>query len=118
MSTGSFDRKLALCNWAEALDSKNLYEESAKKYGEAIAIDANFALAYNGLGFALLGQERFDEAIEQCRKAAALWESSGSPDRKFALRYWAKALRMKKLYEESAKKCGEANADEPNYAEA
>ena len=117
-STGSPDRKLALCNWAEALGSKNLYEKAAKKYGEAIAVDPNYAPAYNGLGFALAGQERFDEAIEQYRKAAALWESTGSPDRKFALRYWAKALRLKKLYEESAKKCGEAIAVDPNFADA
>ena len=115
-ATGSPDRKLALCNWAEALGSKNLYEKAAKKYGEAIAVDPNYAPAYNGLGFALAGQERFDDAIEQYRKAAALWESTGSPDRKFALRYWAKALRLKKLYEESAKKCGEAIAVDVNFA--
>ena len=117
-ATGSPDRKLALCNWAEALGSKNLYEKAAKKYGEAIAVDPNYAPAYNGLGVALAGQERFDDAIEQYRKAAALWESTGSPDRKFALRYWGKALRLKKLYEESAKKCGEAIAVDPNFADA
>ena len=39
----------------------------AKKCGEAIAVDPNFAPAHNGLGFALAGQERFDEAIEQFR---------------------------------------------------
>ena len=98
--------------------SKNLYEEAAKKYGEAIAVDPNYAPAYNGLGVALAGQERFDDAIEQYRKAAALWESTGSPDRKFALRYWGEALRLKKLYEESAKKCGEAIAVDPNFADA
>ena len=117
-ATGSPDRKLALCNWAEALGSKNLYEKAAKKYGEAIAVDPNYAPAYNGLGVALAGQERFDDAIEQYRKAAALWESNGSPDRKFALRYWGKALRLKKLYEELAKKCGEAIAVDPNFAHA
>ena len=116
-TTGSPDRKLALCNWAEALDSKNLYEKAAKKYGEAIAVDPNYALAYNGLGFALVGQERFDEAIEQCRKAAALWEFERvSRPEVCGLRYWAKALRLKKLYEESAKKCGEAIAVDVNFA--
>ena len=117
-ATGSPNRKLALCNWAEALGSKNLYEKAAKKYGEAIAVDPNYAPAYNGLGVALAGQERFDDAIEQYRKAAALWELTGSPDRKFALRYWGKALRLKKLYEELAKKCGGAIAVDPNFADA
>jgi tetratricopeptide (TPR) repeat protein len=117
-TTGSSDRKLALHNWANALRSKKLYEESAKKYGEAIAADPNFAHAYNGLGLALAGQERFDDAIEQYRKAAALWETNGSPDRKLALHNWANALRSKKLYEESAKKYGEAIAADPDFASA
>ena len=115
---GSPDRKFALRNWAEVLRSKKLYEEAAKKYGEAIAVDANFALAYNDLGLGLADQERFDDAIEQCRKAAALWETTGSPDRKFALCNWARALGSKKLYEEAARKCGEAIAIDPNFAPA
>ena len=73
------------------------------------------AAAYNGLGLALAGQERFDEAIKQIAKAAALWETTGSPDRKFALLNWARALVSKKLYEEAAKKCGEAIAVDPKF---
>ena len=112
------DRKFALLNWADALRLKKLYEESVKKCGEAIAVDPNYAGAYYCLGLALADQERFDEAIEQYRTAAALWETTGSPDRKFALYNWAGALGSKKLYEEAARKCSEVIVVDANFADA
>ena len=117
-TTGSPDRKFALYNWAEALRQKKLYEESARKYGEAIVVDPKFAPACNGLGLALAGQERFDAAIKQYRKAAALWETTGSPDRKLALCNWAEALGSKKLYDDAARKYGEAIVVDPKFAPA
>jgi tetratricopeptide (TPR) repeat protein len=117
-TAGSSDRKLALRNWADALRSKKLYEEAARKYDEAIAADPDFAAAYNGLGLALAEQERFDDAIEQHRRAATLFETAGSPDRKHALHNWADALRAKKLYGESEEKYREAIAADPDFAAA
>src|SRR5262245_28532104 len=81
-------------------------------------VDPKDASALNGLGLALAAQERFDDAIEQYRKADALWEKDQSDSRKFALNNWGTALRSKKLYEGSAEKYREANTVDPNVAAA
>jgi tetratricopeptide (TPR) repeat protein len=74
--TGSKDRKFALSNWADALRLQKHYEQAAEKYREAIGIDSEYPDAYNGLGAVLADQERFDEAIEQYRKADELWQKT------------------------------------------
>src|SRR5262249_17383527 len=114
----SLDQKIALCNWADALYSKKLYEEAAEKCREAIAIDPSFAPAYDGLGLTFEAQERFDEAIEEYRKAGELWRAAGSSDQKIALRNWADALGSKKLHDEAAEKYREAIAIDPDFAPA
>jgi tetratricopeptide (TPR) repeat protein len=115
---GSPDRKLALTNWANALRLKKQYDESIKKYREALAVDPNFANAHNGIGLVLADQVRFDDAIEQYREADKLWTKAGSPDRKLALTNWGGALRVKKQYDESIKKYREALAVDPDDANA
>jgi tetratricopeptide (TPR) repeat protein len=117
-TTGSSDRKFALHNSANALRSKKQYKESAETYREAIAVDPDYASAYNDLGLALAAEERFDDAIEQYGKADELWKAAGSSDRKFALYNAANALRSKKKYKEAADKCREAITVDPEYADA
>jgi tetratricopeptide (TPR) repeat protein len=117
-AASSPNRKLALYHWANALGSKKLYKEAAEKFNDAIAVDPDDAAPYNGLGLALAAEERFDDAIEQYRKADELWKTAGSPDRKTALRNWADALTSAKLYQQAAEKYREAVAIDPHFAEA
>ena len=114
LPTGS----LRCYTWARALVSKKLYEEAAKKCGEAIAIDPNFAPAYNGLGIALAGQERFDEAIEQFRKADGLWENAKSDDRKFALWNLGMALLQQERFDDAIANFAQATTVAPDDAMA
>ena len=72
----------------------------------------------NDIGVSLADQGLFDEAIEQYRLADELWAKANSPDRKYALVNWARALRSKKLYEEAGRKYREAIEADPEYAYA
>ena len=110
------DRKIALVNWADALHSKQLFLEAAQKWRKAIEVDPEDPDSYNGLGPALEAQEQWDGAIQQYRKADALWAKANSPDRKLALVNWADALRSKKLYGEAAEKYREAIQVDSKYA--
>jgi tetratricopeptide (TPR) repeat protein len=112
------DRKFALYSSASALWSKKQYKEAAEKYRETVAVDPEYADAFNGLGLALAAEKRFDDAIEQYRRADELWTKAKSDDRKKALRNWADALRLSKLYQQAAEKCREAIAIDPDYAGA
>jgi tetratricopeptide (TPR) repeat protein len=114
----SHERKRALCSWADALRSQKHYNEAAGKYQEALGIDPAYAEAYNGLGNVLVEQERFDEAIEQYRKADKLWRKDQSKERKRVLWNWANALRLKKDYEKAANKFQEALDFDPEYLDA
>jgi len=115
---GSTDRKVALINWGDALRLKKLYGQAAEKYREFIAVDPDYPNAYNLLGLVLAAQELFEEAIGQYGKADALWQKAGSSDRKFALTNWSDALLLKKLYGQTAEKCREAIALDPDYPNA
>jgi tetratricopeptide (TPR) repeat protein len=110
-------RKVALCRWADALREQEHHEQAAEKCQEAIGLDPEFPDAYNSFGLARTMQERFDEAIEQCRQADALWQKKGSKNRKFALWYWAIALREQEHYEQAAEKCQEAIGLDPEFPE-
>jgi tetratricopeptide (TPR) repeat protein len=63
-------------------------------------------------------QERFDEAIEQYRRADELLQKKGSKDRKHALRDWADALCLQGHYEEAADKCLEAIGIDREFPDA
>ena len=52
------------------------YEDALEYYGAAIQSDANFALAYAGLGAALFSLTRYDEAIGPLERAIALQPDS------------------------------------------
>ena len=92
--------------------------EAAKKCGEAIAIDPKFAHAHNGLGIALAGQERFDEAIEQYRKADGLWENAKSDDRKFALWNLGMAFLQQDRFDDAIANFAQATTVAPDDAMA
>ena len=114
-SVKSTDRKIALRNWANALHSKECYEEAAEKCREAISIDAEYPEAHNILGVVLASQEHFDEAIGEHRKAYTLWQrAANSNSRKLALLGWVNALESQKLYDQAAEKCREAIEVDPN----
>jgi tetratricopeptide (TPR) repeat protein len=115
---GSNDRKRALCKWAEALTGQGHHEQAAEKCQEAISLDPEFPDAYNSLGLARARQGRFDEAIEQCRQADALWQKRKPKDRKQALWYWAIILREQEHYEQAADKCQQAIGLDPEFADA
>ena len=114
----SKDRKLALCNWADALREQKLYEQAAEKCREAIHVDPEYPEAYNGYGHVLAAQERVDDAIKQYRQADELWRKNQSKDRKLALYYWGDALHLQGDYKQAAEKYGEAIKVDSEYADA
>ena len=77
--------------------------------------DANACYAR---GVALATEQHYDDAIEQYRKADALWGAAKSNDRKFALWNWGSALYSKGLYQEAAEKFREAITVDADYADA
>jgi tetratricopeptide (TPR) repeat protein len=111
------ERKVALFCWADALSSLNRHDEAAGTYREAIAADAMFAAAHNGLGLALAAQKQFDDAIAAHRRAAELWEHEPQ-NRKLAVYHWADALRSASRDDEAAEKYRDAIADDANFAAA
>jgi len=112
----STDRKFALCHWADALCQQDHYIQAAEKCQEAIGIDPEFPDAYNSLGRVRAAQERFDEAIEQYRRADSLWQKPR--DRKFALCRWAEALRLQEHYEQAARKCRQVISIDSEFPDA
>jgi tetratricopeptide (TPR) repeat protein len=102
---------------AESTTAGDLNRNRANTMDTAIAPLEDPA-AVNTRGVALAAQERYDEAIEQYRRAVTLWMSADSTDRKFALHNWGDALQGKELYEEAAEKYREAIQVDPEFAVA
>jgi len=84
------DRKFAFRNWAAALGELGRVTDAMAKLRQAIAADPGDAASYNSLGFELVKEQAFAEAVEAYDKAAELWPAS-SVDRKLAAINWADA---------------------------
>jgi tetratricopeptide (TPR) repeat protein len=118
MAEGPVDRKLALCNWADALREQEHCDEAAEKRREAIRVDPEYPEAYSGLDRVLADQGLFDQAIAEYRQADELWRKNQSKDRKLALYYWGDALRRQSDYKQAAEKYGESIKVDSEYADA
>ena len=76
----SSDRKFALRNWAAALTERGRPVDAVVQLREAVKADPKDPETYSTLGFALVGQRNFADAIANYRKAIDLWPA-GSADR-------------------------------------
>jgi tetratricopeptide (TPR) repeat protein len=83
-------------------------KEAEQKYREVIQIDPKYTSAHNALGHALAAQGCFEEAIEHYRQAEALWQETGSADRKSALRSWGIVLEAQERFDDALAKFAEA----------
>ncbi len=93
------------------LQSLQNHEEAVASFDQAIALQADFAEAYNGRGIALKGLGQFDAAIASYDRALAI-----KPD--FAQVWFNRALVLQDLerYEEAIESYDRAVAANPRYA--
>ncbi len=87
------------------------FEEALASYEQAIHLDPNFAIAYNGKGNALRDLKRFDEALASYEQAIRL-------DPNYSLSYCGKgtSLRNLKRYDEALAAFEQAIRLDPNFA--
>ncbi len=79
---------------AVALRRDNQDREAIEAFSNAIALDADYAVAHFGLGGAYVSLERYDDAIESYTKALELDSSINQAKTGLATAYTAKANRM------------------------
>ncbi len=94
-------------------DMAELYDEAAKEYKKAIAIDPNEAAAYSQLGWDCIILDRLDEAKEAFNKTLAI-------DSKFALAHvgLGNVYYKKRLYENSIQEFRNALSLDPATSQA
>jgi tetratricopeptide (TPR) repeat protein len=83
------ERGTWMFNLGDVLRKKGSLEEAETVYRDLVALDPGNAGAENALGLTLAEMKQYDEATACYRRAFALWDQVGSPNRKFALRNWA-----------------------------
>ena len=71
---------------ADALRRQQRYEEAIQKYRDVLQIDAEYAPAHAGIGYALLQLKRYEEAAESLARSISLQlESPANADRHVAM---------------------------------
>ena len=97
-------------NLAEVFRKQGRYTEAVASYRAVLEIDARYAPAYAGMGTALFGAQRYDEALQAMQQALAL-----EPDPEFAPAYAGMgiALFQWERYEEAVTALEQAIALQP-----
>jgi superkiller protein 3 len=115
---GSDNAKVTLQNWGYLLLDGKQFKQAEAKFREALAIDAKYASAVNGLGRALRGLGKTAEAMAAYEQAAALWRAEGSDNAKIALQDWGYLLLDENQFEPAKAKFREILAIDAKYASA
>jgi tetratricopeptide (TPR) repeat protein len=87
---------------------KNQFDEAIKKFDEAIKLDPNSVLAWQGRGEAYRGKNEYDKAIADCTKAIGIKPTA------FAYGTRGESYRMKNEYDKAIADCTKAIGIEPN----
>ena len=117
-SANAKERRLSLADWGATLRILGRLPQAEEKFRQAIDIDPDFAYAVNGLGLALQGQAKYEEALERFARADALLAVASSGERKVALVNWAETLRLLARFDEAKEKFRQAIDIDPDFAYA
>jgi len=119
---------LVLCA-ARTLDQLRYWQDSEALFRHAVAVTKDNGLALDGLGVALFGRGRLDEAMECYRQSlkinptdahalnnlGAALEAKGSPE---GISWYRKALQADPAFPDALYNLGTAEAGQKHYAEA
>jgi len=104
---------LALCNYGLVLSALKRFDVALQSFDHAIALQPDYAEAFNNRGIPLVALQRLDEAVASYDRAIAL-----QPDYAEAFKNRAITLAALRRFDEALASYDRAIALKPNYAEA